>query len=120
MRARSLSCARSTSDASPRPPSRQVNVAVYCATKAAVHSFTLSARELERERAAAAGSPPVRVVEVVPPAVDTDLGGPGLHTFGVPLGDFADAVFVVSYRSGVGGGGREAWVGAWGAPGGRG
>jgi uncharacterized oxidoreductase len=24
--------------------------------------------------------------------VDTDLGGPGLHTFGVPVDEFADAV----------------------------
>jgi uncharacterized oxidoreductase len=24
--------------------------------------------------------------------VNTDLGGPGLHTFGVPVGEFADAV----------------------------
>jgi uncharacterized oxidoreductase len=32
------------------------------------------------------------VIEVIPPAVDTDLGGPGLHTFGVPVDEFADAV----------------------------
>ena len=36
---------------------------------------------------------PIRVIEVVPPAVDTDLGGPGLHTWGVPLKEFADGVF---------------------------
>jgi uncharacterized oxidoreductase len=34
----------------------------------------------------------VRVVEIVPPAVNTDLGGPGLHTFGAPLEHFADEV----------------------------
>jgi uncharacterized oxidoreductase len=34
----------------------------------------------------------VRVVEILPPAVNTDLGGPGLHTFGVPLDPFADAI----------------------------
>ncbi len=34
----------------------------------------------------------MRVVEVIPPAVNTDLGGPGLHTFGAPLDAFADAV----------------------------
>jgi len=33
------------------------------------------------------------VIEILPPAVDTDLGGPGLHTFGVPVNEFADAVF---------------------------
>jgi uncharacterized oxidoreductase len=58
---------------------------VYCATKAALHSFTLSLRHQ------LAGTT-VRVVEIVPPAVNTDLGGVGLHTFGAPLDDFADAV----------------------------
>jgi len=33
----------------------------------------------------------VTVIEIIPPAVNTDLGGPGLHTFGVPLDEFADA-----------------------------
>jgi uncharacterized oxidoreductase len=61
-------------------------VPVYCATKAALHSFTLSLRHQLMGTA-------VRVVELMPPAVDTDLGGPGLHTFGVPLAEFADAVF---------------------------
>ncbi len=60
-------------------------VPVYCATKAALRSFTLSLRYQ------LVGSS-VRVVEVIPPAVDTDLGGPGLHTFGAPLDEFADAV----------------------------
>ena len=60
-------------------------VPVYCATKAALHSFTLSLRHQ------LAGTP-IDVIELVPPAVDTDLGGPGLHTFGVPVDEFADAV----------------------------
>ena len=60
-------------------------VPIYCATKAALHSFTLSLRHQ------LAGTS-VRVIEVIPPAVDTDLGGPGLHTFGVPVDEFADGV----------------------------
>jgi uncharacterized oxidoreductase len=60
-------------------------VPVYCATKAALHSFTLSLRhQLAGES--------VRVMEIIPPSVNTDLGGPGLHTYGTPLEEFADAV----------------------------
>jgi uncharacterized oxidoreductase len=58
---------------------------IYSATKAALHSFTLTLRRQLRGTA-------VAVVEVAPPAVDTDLGGPGLHTFGVPIDEFLDAV----------------------------
>jgi uncharacterized oxidoreductase len=58
---------------------------IYSATKAAMHSFTLSLRHQ------LAGTP-IRVIEIVPPAVDTDLGGPGLHTFGVPVDELADAI----------------------------
>jgi uncharacterized oxidoreductase len=58
---------------------------IYSATKAALHSFTISLRHQ------LAGTS-IEVIELVPPAVDTDLGGAGLHTFGVPVGDFADAM----------------------------
>ncbi len=61
-------------------------MATYCATKAALHSFTLSLRWQLRETG-------IRVVEIAPPAVQTDLGGKGLHDFGVPLDEFADHAF---------------------------
>jgi uncharacterized oxidoreductase len=60
---------------------------IYCATKAAMHSFTLSLRHL------LAGTP-VQVIEIIPPAVNTDLGGPGLHTFGVAVEEFVNAVMM--------------------------
>lgn len=61
-------------------------VPIYSATKAAIHSFTVSMRlQLSKTN--------VKIFEVFPPAVNTDLGGVGLHTFGVPVNDLADAVF---------------------------
>lgn len=59
---------------------------IYSATKAAVHSFTMSLRHQLEDT-------PIDVIEVAPPAVNTDLGGAGLHTFGTPVDEFADAIF---------------------------
>ena len=61
------------------------NAPVYSATKAALRSFTLSLRHQ------LTGSP-ISIIEIIPPVVDTDLGGKGLHTFGVPLNEFTNAI----------------------------
>ena len=58
---------------------------VYCATKAALRSFTLSLRHQ-------LSTTPISVIEIIPPAVNTDLGGKGLHAAATPLNEFADAV----------------------------
>jgi uncharacterized oxidoreductase len=59
---------------------------IYSATKAALHSFTVSLRLQLADSS-------VRVIEVAPPAVNTDLGGVGLHTFGADVNEFADYIF---------------------------
>jgi uncharacterized oxidoreductase len=61
-------------------------VPVYAATKAALHSFSVSLRQQ-------LSSTPIQVVEIVPPAVNTDLGGAGVHVRGVPLDEYSDALF---------------------------
>ena len=58
---------------------------IYGATKAAIHSFTLSLRHQ-------LSGTPISVIEVIPPAVDTDLGGVGLHTHGTPLPEYINSV----------------------------
>lgn len=60
-------------------------IPVYCSTKAGLHSFTLSLRHIGKSMG-------IEVVEIIPPAVNTDLGGVGLHTFGAPLDNYAAAV----------------------------
>jgi uncharacterized oxidoreductase len=61
-------------------------VPVYSASKAFFHSFTLSLRYLLQARS-------IEVIEIIPPALNTDLGGKGLHDFAPPVGDFIDAIF---------------------------
>ncbi len=64
---------------------------VYCATKAAIHSLTLSLRRQLRDTG-------VRVFEIIPPSVDTELGSdrrsaPGRTHGGMPIADFVEAAF---------------------------
>ena len=61
-------------------------VPVYCATKAFFHSFTLSLRYLLKSKN-------IEVIEMIPPALNTDLGGKGLHDGQPPVSDFINAVF---------------------------
>jgi len=59
---------------------------VYCASKAFLHSFTLSLRHLMK-------SNNIEVIEVIPPGLNTDLGGKGLHNTSPPVSDFIESVF---------------------------
>lgn len=61
-------------------------VPVYSATKAFFHSFTLSLRQLLKTKN-------IEVIEMIPPALNTDLGGKGLHDHAPPVSDFIEAVF---------------------------
>lgn len=65
----------------------QVFAPLYSACKAGLHSFTVTLRH-------ALGRTAVRVVELVPPAVDTGLGGAG---HGVDVDAFADGVFAAAF-----------------------
>ena len=52
---------------------------IYCATKAAIHSYSMSLRHQLRDT-------PVGVIELAPPAVATDLGkGPGVPEMKYPM-----------------------------------
>ena len=59
---------------------------VYCASKAFLHSFTLSLRHLVKPGK-------IEVIELIPPALNTDLGGKGIHYYAPPVDEFIEAVF---------------------------
>jgi uncharacterized oxidoreductase len=61
-------------------------VPVYSATKAFFRSFTLSVRHLLKGRG-------IEVIEIIPPALDTDLGGKGIHDGNPPVSEFVEAIF---------------------------
>jgi uncharacterized oxidoreductase len=63
-----------------------IKVPVYSASKSFLHSFTLSLRQLLK-------SGNIEVIEIIPPAVNTDLGGKGIHDNAPPVSDFIEAVF---------------------------
>jgi len=61
-------------------------VSVYCATKAFMRSFTLSLRHMLKSKN-------IEVIEMIPPALNTDLGGKGIHDGHPAVSDFVAAVF---------------------------
>jgi len=61
-------------------------VPVYSATKAFFHSFTLSLRKLLESKN-------IEVIEMIPPALNTDLGGKGLHDAAPQVSDFIETIF---------------------------
>lgn len=61
-------------------------VPVYCATKAFMRSFTVSLRYLLANKG-------IEVIEMIPPALNTDLGGVGIHDSHPSVKDFVEAVF---------------------------
>jgi len=61
-------------------------VPVYCATKAFLHSYTRSLRHILKPKG-------IEVIEIIPPALNTDLGGKGIHDFAPPVSGFIDSVF---------------------------
>ena len=61
-------------------------VPVYCATKAFFRSFTLSLRHMLKSKK-------IEVIEMIPPALNTDLGGKGIHDGQPAVSDFINAVF---------------------------
>jgi uncharacterized oxidoreductase len=63
-----------------------IKVPIYSASKAFFHSFTLSLRQLLQSRN-------IEVIEIIPPALNTDLGGKGLHLSSPPVSEFIDVVF---------------------------
>lgn len=59
---------------------------IYSATKAFLHSFTLTLRHLLKGKH-------IEVIEIIPPALNTDLGGKGIHDFAPPVDGFIESIF---------------------------
>ncbi len=63
-----------------------IKTPIYSATKAFVRSFTTSMRQLLISKN-------IEVVEIIPPALNTDLGGVGLHDYAPPVSEFIESIF---------------------------
>jgi uncharacterized oxidoreductase len=61
-------------------------VPVYSATKAFFRSFTLSLRHILKSKN-------IEVIEIIPPALNTDLGGTGLHDAHPSVASFIESIF---------------------------
>jgi uncharacterized oxidoreductase len=61
-------------------------IAVYCGTKAFMRSFTLSLRHMLKSKN-------IEVIEMIPPALNTDLGGKGIHDAYPAVSDFVESIF---------------------------
>ena len=61
-------------------------VPVYCGTKAFLRSFTLSLRYILKSKN-------IEVIEMIPPALNTDLGGKGIHDGHTAVSEFVESVF---------------------------
>lgn len=61
-------------------------IPVYSATKAFFRSFTLSLRHLLKAKN-------IEVIEIIPPALNTDLGGVGLHDIHPSVSSFIESIF---------------------------
>ncbi|MCD0467084.1 SDR family oxidoreductase [Flavobacterium sp. ENC] len=61
-------------------------IPVYSATKAFFRSFTLSLRHILKSKN-------IEVIEIIPPALNTDLGGVGLHDAHPSVSSFIESIF---------------------------
>ncbi|MBE8726130.1 SDR family oxidoreductase [Flavobacterium hungaricum] len=61
-------------------------IPVYSATKAFFRSFTISLRHLLKAKS-------IEVIEIIPPALNTDLGGIGLHDAHPSVSSFIESIF---------------------------
>lgn len=59
---------------------------VYCASKSFLHSFTLSLRYILKSRN-------IEVIEIIPPAINTELGGQGRHENAPSVNEFIPEIF---------------------------